>query len=271
MAEPLTAPGPFAPTGTRHVLTEIEFDVLWDELRLGPTPVVLRLPSPGRTRAERRRITRDGLAGLRERGLAGPDGPDPGLVRLLGLLAAPRRQMELRAWLGHPVRASAAERDGDGALAVHRDRTVVLSACGSPAHAVVGALPVRPAGRGRAVTLPTAVLAEVLTGEDGADVAGTLAELGTDPDDAATVAGVLRGPAHRGQVAAVVHDRWGSPHRPVGHLTLLDAPDGRYRLTRSTAADGREWSTLAPVDPRRLHGLLADMLDAAQEEVDVAR
>ncbi|MET0189790.1 MAG: ESX secretion-associated protein EspG, partial [Pseudonocardia sediminis] len=79
---------------------------------------------------------------------------------------------------------------------------------------------------------------------------------------------VLRGPAHRGQVAAVVHDRWGSPHRPVGHLTLLDAPDGRYRLTRATADDGVEWSTLAPVDARCLHALLGDLLDTAQEAVD---
>ncbi|MBW0106264.1 ESX secretion-associated protein EspG [Pseudonocardia sp. KRD291] len=271
MAEPLTAAGPVVAAGARHVLTDVEFDVLWDELRLGPTPVVLRLPSPGRTRAERHRITADGLAGLRERGLAGPDGPDPELTRLLGLLAAPRRQLELRAWLGHPVRASAAERDGDGVLAVHRDRTVVLGACGSPALAVAGALPPRPAGRGGAVTLPTAVLAEVLTGGQGCDVAATLTDLGTDPREAATVAAVLRGPAHRGQVSAVVHDRWGSPHRPVRHLTLLDAPDGRYRLTRSTADDGREWSTLAPVDTRRLHALLGDLLDTAQEQVDTRR
>ncbi|MDN5918919.1 MAG: ESX secretion-associated protein EspG [Pseudonocardia sp.] len=271
MAERLSAPDPFVPAGARHVLTEVEFDVLWDELRLGPTPVVLRLPSPGRTRAERRRITADGLAGLRERDLAGPDGPDPELVRLLGLLAAPRRQLELRAWLGHPVRASAAERDGDGALAVHRDATVVLSACGSPALAVTGALPPRPAGRGRSVTLPTAVLAEALTGDGGADVAGALTGLGTDRRDAAAVAGVLRGPAHRGQVAAVMHDRWGSPHRPVRHVTLLDAPDGRYRLTRSTADDGLEWSTLAPVDTRRLHALLTELLDTAEEQVGTSR
>lgn len=280
MAEPLAAPDPFVPPGARHVLTDVEFDVLWDELRLGPTPVVLRLPSPGRTRAERHRIAADGLAGLRGRGLAGPDGPDPELVRLLGLLAAPRRHLELRAWLGHPVRASAAERDGDGVLAVHSDRTVVLGACGSPALAIAGALPPHPAGRGRAVTLPTAVLAEALAvngrcdeggdeaSGEGPDVAGTLTGLGIGPRDAATVAAVLRGPARRGQVSAVVHDRWGSPHRPLRHLTLIDAPDGRYRLTRSTADDGREWSTLAPVDARRLHALLGDLLDAAQEEID---
>lgn len=271
MAEPVAAADPFVPAGARHVLTDVEFDVLWDELRLGPTPVVLRLPSPGRTRAERARIAADGLAGLRERGLADSSGPDPELVRLLGLLAAPRRQLELRAWLGHPVRASAVERDGDGALAVHRDRTVVLSACGSPAHAVTDALPARSPGRGRAVTLPTAVLAEVLTGDDRTGIADTLTGLGLDPGDAGTVAAVLRGPAHRGQVAAVVYDRWGSPHRPVRHVTLLDAPDGRYRLTRSTADDGAEWSTLAPVDKRRLHTLLCTLLADAEHHLTATR
>ena len=82
---------------------------------------------------------------------------------------------------------------------------------------------------------------------------------------------MLRGPAHRAQVAAVVHDRWGSPHRPVRHVTVLDTPSGRYRLTRSTAGDGAEWSTLAPVDSRLLHALLTELLDSARDRVTAVR
>ena len=37
----------------RRVLTAVEFDVLWEWLGLGATPVVLRLDSPGRTHGER--------------------------------------------------------------------------------------------------------------------------------------------------------------------------------------------------------------------------
>ena len=70
-----TATFPAEPS--RLVLGETEFDVLWDELRLGPTPVVLRLPSPGRTRAERARIVAAGRGGLRRRGLADVTGPAP--------------------------------------------------------------------------------------------------------------------------------------------------------------------------------------------------
>ncbi|HEX4252165.1 MAG TPA: ESX secretion-associated protein EspG, partial [Pseudonocardia sp.] len=53
----------------RRVLTAVEFDVLWEWLGLGATPVVLRLDSPGRTHTERRGIVATGWQGLRLRGL----------------------------------------------------------------------------------------------------------------------------------------------------------------------------------------------------------
>ncbi|TCK20476.1 ESX secretion-associated protein EspG [Pseudonocardia endophytica] len=262
----------FPATPVHHVLTEAEFDVLWDELRLGPTPVVLRLPSPGRTRAERARIVAAGRDGLRRRGLADLTGPAPGPARLLGLLAAPRRQLELRGWFGRPVRALAAERDGDGALAVRRDGRVELHAAGTPAYAVRTTMPDRAAGRGRAVSLPTDVLADVVATTDGRPapdgvVTGPSTRDTLSPEDTALVARLVGGSGGRAQVAAVVHDRWGSPHRPLSHLTVLDTPVGRYRLTRSVAGDGTDWSTLAPVDDRGLHALLTDLLDDADAEI----
>ncbi len=254
----------------RHLLSEAEFDVLWDELRLGPTPVVLRLPSPGRTRAERARITAAGRNGLRRRGLADLAGPAPEPARLLGLLAAPRRQLELRAWFGRPVRALAAERGGDGALAVRRDGFVELRVTGTPAHALCATLPDRPAGRGRAVSLPTDALAGILAVTEGTPAPDGVITGGpgaASTEDAAVVADLLRAPGGRvdgrAQVAAVVYDRWGSPHRPVSHVTVLDTPRGRYRLTRAVAGDGTDWSTLAPVDDRGLHALLLDLLAEA--------
>lgn len=253
---------------SRLLLTEAEFDVLWNELRLGPTPVVLRLTSPGRTREERIRIVAAGRGGLRRRGLADATGPAPEPARLLGLLAAPRRQLELRAWFGRPVRALAAERDGDGALAVRRDGHVELHATGTPAHAIGTTLPERPAGRGRAVSLPTDALAAVLAATDGGRppagvITGTYGYATPSSEDTALVARLVGGRGGRAQVAAVVYDRWGSPRRPDGHLTVLDTPDGRYRLTRSTAGDGTEWSTLAPVDDRSLHAVLSELLTEA--------
>lgn len=262
------------PERIRYVLTDSEFDVVWERLGLGATPAALRLPSPGRTRAERLRIAADGLHGLRARGLAGPSGPDPALVRLLGLLAGPRHQLEVRGWFGHPMRAVAADRDGDGVLAVHTDGTVTVSAAGSPAHAAVTALPPRRPGPGPAVRVPTAVLERVLgavpTGtRRGPGPAGHRPPevLGDDPgrgEQESLLRAMLAGPAHRAQVCAVHHDRWGSPHRPAGHVAVVDTPGGRYRLTREPTA-GVEWATLAPVDDRRLRPLLAGLLEPAPD------
>jgi len=59
----------------RRVLTDVEFDVLWERLGLGPTPIVLRLPSPGRTAMGRSDVQRAGWQALRNRGLAAASGP----------------------------------------------------------------------------------------------------------------------------------------------------------------------------------------------------
>ncbi len=90
------------------MLTAAEFDVLWEWLRLGATPVAFRLDSPGHTDAARAAIAGRGWRALRERGLADTTGPDPQLARLLHLLARPSAQLELRMCCGHRVRAGAA-------------------------------------------------------------------------------------------------------------------------------------------------------------------
>lgn len=261
----------------RYVLTDAEFDVVWERLGLGATPVALRLPSPGRTRAERQRIAAQGIRGLRARGLAGPAGPDPALVRLLDLLARPEHQLEVRGWFGHPLRAVAAERDGDGVLAVHVDGTVAVSAAGSPAHAVVGALPVLHPGPGPAVRVPTRVLERVLAADPQLARRELIAPGPVDhrpignaaaPED--RLPAMLHGPAHRAQVCAVRHDRWGSPQRLPGHVTVVDTAGGRYRLSREATA-GVEWATLAPVDDRRLRPLLAGLFDPEPDPLSPGR
>lgn len=247
----MAEPRPWSPPA-RFVLSGVEFDVVWAYLGLGATPAALRLSSPGRTRAERQRITATGQAGLRRRGLADPAGAAPGLVHLLGLLARPVRQLEVRGWFGAPLRAVAGERDDDGVLAVHTGGTVTVTAAGAPAHAAVSVLPPLPAGPGPALGLPSAVLAAVLDDTAPARPPG---------DDAADrLAALLHGPAHRAQVCAVRYDRWGSPSRLPGHVAVVDTPHGRYRLTRETGPHGGpEWATLAPADQRSLPPLLAGL------------
>ncbi|GAA4978117.1 ESX secretion-associated protein EspG [Pseudonocardia tropica] len=253
----MAEPAPWTPS-VPFVLTGAEFDVVWELLGLGATPVALRLPSPGRTREERHRVVAAGVGGLRARGLAGPAGPDPALVRLLALLARPDRHLEVRGRFDDgPLRAVAAERDGDGVLAVHTGGAVTVTAAGSPAFAAVAALPRRAPGPGPAVTLPTTELARLLDADARTDPG---ADGDPDGEQRARPAVLLAGPAHRAQICAVRYDRWGSPARLPGHVAVVDTPRGRYRLSRGTGGHGGpEWSTLAPAGDGELRAVLAEL------------
>jgi EspG family len=243
----------------QHVLTTAEFDVLWEWLGLAPTPVVLQLTSPGRTHAERRSVQGTAWQGLRERALAGSDGPDPELARLLHLLARPDEQLELRAWWGREVRVLAAGRHGTGALALREGDTVTVAACGSLPIGILGAFPPADRGPGRACTVPSAVLgAAPATG-----VRPALIGAGVAPAEAALLAAMVAGTRRRAQAVALGADRWGVLRRAGGVLGVLDGPRGRYLLTRTTGEDGVEWATIAPADDRQLRHRIADLLATA--------
>ncbi|WP_433556749.1 ESX secretion-associated protein EspG [Pseudonocardia xinjiangensis] len=258
MAEPALEPLPDAP---RHVLTAVEFDVLWERLRLGPTPVVLRLESPGRTRAGRRELQAAGWQALRRRGLAGPSGPDPGLTRLLHLLARPAEQLELRGRWQHRVRAVAAGGPDACVLAVRQDATVTLGAHGSLPVALLRALPHVPPGPGRAATVPSAVLS---TAAPGLGLRTALLAGKVAPADAGLLARMVTGIDAGAQIVALSADRWGVLRRAGGVLAILDGPRGRYLMTRSAGEDGVEWTTVAPTDPRRLGHRVSELLTAAR-------
>jgi hypothetical protein len=243
----------------RHVLSTAEFDVLWEWLGLAATPVVLQLASPGRTHHERTAIQTAAWRGLRERELAGPDGPDPELARLMHLLARPEEQLELRAWWDREVRALAAGRHGAGALALREADHVVIAACGSLPSATLGAFPPADRGPGRACTVPSAVLASA----PAAEVREALIAAGVPSAEAALLTTMVAATRRRAQVVALGADRWGVLRRAGGVLGVLDGPRGRYLLTRTTGEDGVEWATVAPADHRHLRHRIADLLATA--------
>jgi len=256
VAEPVTV---LSPDTRRHALTTAEFDVLWEWLGLAPTPVVLQLASPGRTHAERRSVQGSAWRALRERGLAGSDGPDPELARLLHLLARPDQQLELRAWWGREVRVLAAGRHGTGALALREDDAVTVTACGTLPNGLLAAFPPADRGPGRACTVPSAVLATA----PAAQVRPALVDAGVAPAEAALLTAMVAGTRRRAQVVALGADRWGVLRRAGGVLGVLDGPRGRYLLTRSTGEDGVEWATIAPADDRQLRHRITDLLATA--------
>ena len=166
-----------AASSPRYLIGTVEFDVLWEDVlradalgsagsgsgsdRRSP-PAVLRIGSAGRTHSARRELVAASRQALCRRGLADRAGPHPGPARLLRLLARPDRQLELRADGDPPVRAVAAARDGDGALAVRRGDVVELARCDSLSVALLGALPPSGPGPGRAGSMPTVALAAAL-------------------------------------------------------------------------------------------------------------
>src|SRR5207253_4607972 len=99
-------------------ISALEFDVLWEHLRLAVMPLVLKVPSPGRTHTERTHLVRRAWEGLSSRGLGREVDPHPGLAELLTLLDRPEREMDGRIWAGRSVRVLAAAKGGCAVLAV---------------------------------------------------------------------------------------------------------------------------------------------------------
>jgi hypothetical protein len=249
------------PVVGRRVLSLTEFDVVWRGLGLGAPPVVLQLPSPGRTHTERRRVEAEVWTALRDRGLADVAGRAPSLDRFLRLLAAPSLRVEVRAWGALTVRAALADAGDHGVLARRHDEAVVLETCTSIPGAVVGLLASSPAGPGQAATVPGAQLEAALRRPSGAGLRADLVDRGVDREQAGLMARMLHGIDGRAQIAVLVPDRWGVLHRSGGLVEVLAAPRGRYLMTRTRSADGTSWTSVSPVDDRRLRQRLAELLE----------
>lgn len=249
------------------VLSTAEFDVVWRGLGLGAPPVVLQVPSPGRTHRERRRVEAEVWVTLRDRGLT----PGSDLTQLLGLLAAPSPRVEVRAWGTSTRRAIVAAIGSDGGIvARRRDDTVVVEPCGSVAGAVIGLLAGGRSGPGRAASVPGPDLDEALRRPSGAGLRADLVTLGVDPAEAGLVARMLHAVAGRAQITVAVPDRWGVVRRSGELLEVLDGPAGRYLMTRTCGGDDTCWTTVAPVDDRRLRHRVAELLSPGRRAASAA-
>src|SRR5688500_1867547 len=125
--------------GQPITLTALEFDVLWEHLDLGDMPLVLKVPSPGRTNAERAQLVYRAWQAVVAKGLGRQVDLDPRLTGMLRLIARPQRELDGRLWLGHSVRLMAAADGEAGVLAVQEsDRLTLRSAdgLGLPRHAL---------------------------------------------------------------------------------------------------------------------------------------
>ncbi|MBE9374402.1 ESX secretion-associated protein EspG [Saccharopolyspora sp. HNM0983] len=251
------------------MLSSAEFDVVCAaEGRTDRRALVLDVPSPGTTGAERAHLVAQVWSELRARGLAEPgrDRAAPDLADLLAALDRPHRSVDVRIWADRPIRAQAAA--GAAAVLAIVDTDLVELHPIRPGGLVEAAVSVAgdaAAGAGRSVSLPNEHLREAgrLVGPDDPQELGyELRALGVAPDDAVDVANMVSGMGMRGQFGAQMADRRGGrAERARGVVGFHDTPGGRYLHVLRGAADRREWSTVAPADNARIAEYVIELFD----------
>lgn len=251
-----------------------ELDVLREHLGMESLPLVLKVPSPGRTHAERRELVERVWRGLDGRGLCGTGGLHERLERMLLMLAAPRYEVDGRCWLDRSVRVFAAgsgRSESDEAVVVTKeDGTVSLrpaAPTGLAREAVSAALPAVPVGTGRSVTLPSETLDAAVSeaADDLARLHESLLSRGVRDADAEMLAGMLEGARARGQFGVAVRRPRSGRRRAEQVVGFFDSERGRYTQLRGASPSGELWTTVAPADRRGLVGRLETLLGEAEQ------
>ncbi len=250
-------------------ITALEFDVLWEHLALDAMPLVLRVPSPGRTDAERARFVHHAWDSLARRGLGRPVELDPRLGRLVSLLRRPEREIDGRLWVGHPLRLFAAATGDEAVLATMTGSQLTLcdaDATGLPRHAL-SVLPPMPAGPGQSITLRTADFeAAAREATERARFEGALRTQGVKTSDAANLAEMIGDVVNQGQFGSAVRDKWGRRVRADRVISFFDTKDGRYLQIRRESEGGEAWTTISPADGRRMLQHLTTLHEEQQQQ-----
>lgn len=238
------------------VLTTLEFDVLWQSLRLPPAHPALRVPSAGQTHSERRQLEDRAWELLADRGLARGRRVIGETVDLVTLLANPQVAVDVWVWADREIRGLAAS-DGDQALLAVVDSGEVWLIPARPnalAESAVSVVGEQPAGVGHSVSLPHSTLraADAEAKGDPRSLVTALEDRGAELWEAQELAGMLVGMSTRGQFGV---ERQG---RRAGRVVAFyDTDAGRYLLQ----VGGHDWATVAPADNQLLVSRVAELLD----------
>jgi EspG family len=266
-------PGGPVPAGETDAVTlsALEFDVLWEHLRLEPMPLVLKVPSPGRTYTERRELAARVWQDLEARGLGRPVGLDPRLDRLLRLLEKPQREVDGRFGATRGVRLLVAATGDDAVFAVLSKRGLALSEAPATglAQQALSVLPPVGAGPGGSVTLRAEHVDAA--GRDATtpqEFEAALCAQGVRSADAALMRTMVTQVRRQGQFGASARNRWSHRHRAPYVVGFFDTASGRYLQLRRRSPDGEIWSTISPADNRLLTKQLSDLLAEITAEAD---
>jgi hypothetical protein len=237
-------------------LSAEEFDVVWERLNVGPMPLVLKVPSPGKTRDERIALENRVHQQLDQRRLGNSRGLSSELDGLLRMFVKPEREADGRLWLGHSLRVLAVANGDYGALATLRDDQLTFQpwAGSGLASAVLSVLPQHPAGTGLSVTLPSADIEKAISGTDGSpkSMEAAFRGIGLREDDAKALVTMFTGLVHTGNFGAAARDKYGKRCRPERVVAFFDTENGRYLQQRRASNGQPPWSTFTPTDGRRL-------------------
>ncbi|MBM7770729.1 hypothetical protein JOD54_000933 [Actinokineospora baliensis] len=260
-------------TSTPLSLSALEFDVLWEHLTPGTMPLVVKVPSPGKTHEERAQIEERVWADLDQRGLGRKVDVHPEVEHLFRLLARPDREVDGRTWVGTGVRllACATGRD-EAALAVLSGDRITLSRT-SPvglAAAAVAVLPAWQAGPGTSITLRTEDFEAAAKSTDGTQKSFELALLarGVRDADATALTEMIGDVQGTGNFGAAARDRLGRRVRADRVVSFFDTEAGRYVQVRRAAPDRSLWTTISPADNRKLVHLVEEVLDEVVRDVE---
>jgi hypothetical protein len=262
-----------SPVGEPIAITALEFDVLWEHLRLAEMPLVLRVPSPGRTYVERRQLIAEVWQALERRGLGRRLALAPRLERLLRLLENPDREIDGRFGATRGVRLLVAATGDEAVFAVLSKRGLVLSEVPVTglAREALSVLPAVGPGPGESITVPSEDLdAAATNATTPEDFELELCRRNLRLRDASVLRTMVTGVRRQGQFGASARNRWGHRRRAPYVVGFFDTDRGRYVQLRRQAEDGQTWSTISPADNRlltqQLTELLTDVTTSAAEE-----
>lgn len=237
------------------LLSPREFDVLWQELRLGRMPYPLDVPTEGDTEQDRKVLRDRTIEELGQRGLA----DDPRLEEYLRLLDDHVMSVDAVAGLDRTVRALAVSNGQRAVLAIIDNDRVGLLAIRETgiAREIVRVLPDGEPGPGTAVNVRVEALKQAVAfqeaeeQDDSDDLWGSDDEM--DDRQALQQAGLSAQDAKQfGELAAnrVAGGQFGvtrGRERSGVVINWFDTHQGRYLMVNS---DG--WLSLSPTDNDRI-------------------
>lgn len=235
------------------VLSASEYNLLWRRLNLTEKPLVIETDDHGDTLSEQRVIDERAWRSLSRKGLVEHDEPIPMVEDVLGLIARPALEADLRTSMatGDRIRALIAINGARAALATllpDQGLKVEPMRADTAVPALVRSLPPHHPAPGTAVNIPAQALANPARSAPGG-LRWKLVDAGVRQSDAARFVEMFGGRMlATTKIGAATRDRLGRRHRHPVIITVLDTDAGRSAV-RST---GRDWIVVSPVDQPRL-------------------